>query len=116
MIKFSCSNNDGGAKVLSPEDIEDLNDPDLRYVAITKDQLVRAQSQIGSCEACDPGADIPFDWLLCGVASERGYVDYIIPEPAQCPRCRAEVHEKTLVEPTGGVGIDMKSGAFVPQR
>jgi hypothetical protein len=85
--------------VLSPEEIEDLNDPELRFVSITKDQLVRAQAQIGSCEACDPDAEIPFDWLLRDVAIEQGYVDYIIPEAVPCPRCRSEVHEKTLVEP-----------------
>jgi hypothetical protein len=89
--------------VLSPEDIEDLNDPELRYVTITKDQLLRARAQIGSCEACDPIAEIPFDWLLTSVATDKGYVDYIIPEPAYCPRCRSEVYEKTLVEPTGEV-------------
>ena len=93
--------------MLSPEDLEDLDDPELRYVAITKDQLMRAQAQIGSCEACDPIAEIPFDCLLTSVATEKGYVDYIIPEPAYCPRCRGEVHEKTLVEPTGGIGIDV---------
>ena len=96
--------------MLSPDEIEDLNDPELRFVSVTKDQLVRAQAQIGSCEACDPRTEIPFDWLLRDVASEKGYVDYIIPEPARCPRCRSDVHEKTLVEPVGGLGVDVRSG------
>jgi hypothetical protein len=90
----------------SPEEIEDFNDPDLRFVSITEGQRARAQAQIGSCEACDPEAETPFDWLLIDVASEDGYVDYILAEPARCPRCRSEVHEKTLVEPRGGLGVD----------
>jgi hypothetical protein len=98
--------------VLSPDEIEDFNDPRLRFVSITKDQLVRAQAQIGSCEACDPDAQIPFDWLLRDVASERDYVDYIIPEPTHCPRCGSDVHEKTLVEPLGGLGADVDSAIF----
>ena len=36
------------------------------------------------------------------LANEQGYVDYIIPQLARCPRCRSEVHEKTLVEVVGG--------------
>ena len=84
------------------EEIEDFNDPDLRFVSITEGQLARAQAQIDSCEACDPDAEIPFDWLLKDVATEHGYVDYILPEPARCPRCRAPIHEKTLVDPSGG--------------
>jgi hypothetical protein len=86
-----------------PDEIDDFNDPDLRFVSITEDQLARAQTQFGSCEACDPDSEIPFDWLLRDVASEQGYVDYIIPGPVRCPRCHSEVHEKTLVHPLGGI-------------
>lgn len=63
---------------LSSDDLRDLNDPGLRYVSITKDQLLRAQAEIGSCKACNPKAEIPFDWLLKDVADENGYVDYVI--------------------------------------
>lgn len=87
---------------MQPDEIEDLNDPDLKFVSITEGQLARAQAQIGSCEVCDPAAEIPFDWLLGDLANEQGYVDYIIPQLARCPRCRSEVHEKTLVEVIGG--------------
>ena len=87
---------------MQPDEIEDLNDPDLKFVSITEAQLARAQAQIGSCEVCDPDAEIPFDWLLGDLANEQGYVDYIIPQLARCPRCRSEVHEKTLVEVVGG--------------
>ena len=85
---------------MQPDEIEDLNDPNLKFVSITEGQLARAQAQIGSCEVCDPEAEIPFDWILKDVASEDGYVDYILPELAQCPRCRSAVNEKTLVDPS----------------
>jgi hypothetical protein len=97
----------------SPGEIDDFNDPDLRFVSVTDGQLARAQAQIGSCEACDPEAEIPFDWLLRDEVSERGYVDYIIPEPARCPRCKSQIHEKTLVEPIDGIGVDVKPGVWI---
>ena len=57
--------------LLSSDDLHDLNDPDLKYVSITKDQLVRAQAGISSCGACNPDADSPFDWLLRDIAPKR---------------------------------------------
>jgi len=91
-------------------DREDSNDTDLRYVSISPDQLSRAQENIASCAACNSeDAEIPFDWLLREVAGEKGCVDYILGEPARCPRCGAEIHEKTLVEPEGGIQIDSYS-------
>jgi hypothetical protein len=95
--------------MIPPDEIEDFNDPDLRFVSITEDQLALAQTLIGSCEACDPEAEIPFDSLLRDVASEQGYVDYVIPGPVHCPRCRSEVHEKTLVRPQDGIGVSSAS-------
>jgi hypothetical protein len=85
-------------------DRDDADDPDLKYIAVTREQLVRAQAGIESCVECNPdGAEVFFDFLLREVSDEKGYVDYIIPKPARCPRCNAEIHEKTLVEPVGGI-------------
>jgi hypothetical protein len=50
--------------MIPPDEIEDFNDPDLRFVSIAEDQLALAQTLIGSCKACDPEAEIPFDSLL----------------------------------------------------
>jgi hypothetical protein len=90
---------------VTEDDLRDLADPDLRYVAITTEQLLKAQSGIAACIECQPEAEIPFDWLLSDVASERGYVDYIIPATARCPNCGCEVSEKTLIEPNGGLEL-----------
>jgi hypothetical protein len=57
--------------------------------------------QVDSCEECNPDAEIPFDWILRAFADAKDYVDYILPAPGLCPKCRAEIHEKTLVQPTG---------------
>ena len=45
--------------------------------------------------------EIPFDWVLRAFADAKDYVDYILPAPGLCPKCRAEIHEKTLVQPIG---------------
>jgi len=84
----------------SEDDIRDLNDPLLLFIPITPDHLARAQRFIESCKACNPDAELPFDWLLRDEASldAQGYVDYILPAPAKCPKCKAEIYEKTLVE------------------
>src|SRR5689334_12604014 len=91
---------------MDENDLEDLADPDLRYVSITQDQLLRAQAQIASCMSCNPEAEIPFDWLIRDVMSDRGYVDYIMPLPAKCPNCYCPINEKTLVQPEGGLEVD----------
>ena len=78
---------------------DDWGDEELRLVSVTAEQLAAAQAQVESCEACDPESEIPFDWLLREVVSNQGYVDYILPTPAKCPKCRAEIHEGTLTNP-----------------
>jgi hypothetical protein len=61
---------------------------------------------VKSCEQCNPAdAEIPFDHLLDRVTgSDPSVTDYILAEPARCPRCKGAVMEKTLVEwnPEGG--------------
>ena len=47
----------------------------------------------------DSGTELPFDWMLNEVPGNSGsVVDYLLPEPAKCPRCFREVTEKALVE------------------
>ena len=58
-----------------------------------------AIAQVASCEACNPDADWPFEAILDRVMLCSGvHTDYIMPEPPACPRCKAAVTEKTLVE------------------
>jgi hypothetical protein len=48
------------------------------------------------------GAEIPFDVILDRVTgSDPSVTDYILEQPAKCPKCRRDVLEKTLVEPEG---------------
>jgi hypothetical protein len=63
--------------------------------------LRKAERMIDSCEACNPDAEIPFDWILRSLADAKDYVDYILPAPGLCPKWRADIHEKTLVQPIG---------------
>ena len=71
----------------------------ITLIAVSKATLLRARQQILGCEACSPDAEIPFDWVLDDVAGLRdgSEVDYVLSEAARCPRCSAEVMEKTLV-------------------
>jgi hypothetical protein len=83
------------------DDLCDFNDTELKFVPVSIQQLARAVTQVESSENCNPEAEIPFDWILRAFADARGYVDYILPAPGLCPKCRAEIHEKTLVQPIG---------------
>jgi hypothetical protein len=71
-------------------------------VLIEASTLRKAERLIESCEACNPdGAEIPFDNILDRVTgSDPSVTDYILELPAECPDCRSEILEKTLVEPT----------------
>ena len=60
--------------------------------------VLEAQSQILGCEACSPAAEIPFDWILDEVTGRKSSeADYVLSEPAKCPKCLRELTEKTLV-------------------
>jgi len=84
------------------DDLRDLEDTELKLVPVSLQQLARAVTQVESCEKCNSEAEIPFDWILRAFADAKDYVDYILPAPGLCPRCRAEIHEKTLVQPVSG--------------
>jgi hypothetical protein len=62
--------------------------------------LRNAELQILSCEKCDPeAAEIPFDNVLDRITgNDPDITDYVLAEPAECPRCKQDVTEKTLVE------------------
>ena len=74
---------------------------DIEILALGNPTIRRAQQAISSCEACDPLAELPFDWILDEVTGQPGSTtDYILTEPALCPRCGCSVMEKTLVQVT----------------
>jgi len=70
--------------------------------------LRRAEHRFLCCEACNPeDAQFAFDNVLDEVTGNDPRVtDYVLAEPAKCPRCKGEVREKTCVEwhPGGGNG------------
>jgi len=39
------------------------------------------------------------------VLEKHGTFDFILSEPGLCPNCKAELTEKTLVEPQGGIEV-----------
>ena len=75
--------------------------------SILIDASTKSRSMIESCEHCNPvGAEIPFDWILADVLDKRGPFEFVMSESARCPNCRAELTEKTLVEPHGGIEVE----------
>lgn len=60
--------------------------------------VAEAESEISSCEKCNPAADIQFGMILNFVrdASPEDVVFYQI-KPAKCPLCNGEVWESTMV-------------------
>src|SRR5262245_2906678 len=81
----------------------DFFDPpweDTQVVLVDAVILRQAERRIVSCESCNPvGAEFSFDHLLDQVTGRDPRItDYVLAAPAQCPRCKGEVREKTLVE------------------
>ena len=57
-------------------------------IAVSRATVLRAQSHILGCESFSPEAEIPFDWILDDVTGRDGAeVDYVLSEPAKCPKC-----------------------------
>ena len=76
----------------------------IHILALGISTIRRAQESIASCEACNKDAELPFDWILDEVTGQNSSTtDYFLTEPARCPRCGADVTEKTLVEADSGV-------------
>jgi hypothetical protein len=77
---------------------------DIHVLAIGASTIRRAQEAIASCEACNQHAELPFDWILDEVTGRNGSTtDYFLTELVRCPRCGANIVEKTLVEADSGV-------------
>ena len=71
-------------------------------LSVSRATLLRAQSELLGCEACSEEADRPFTWTLDRVSGQDPSVtDYLLSEPAKCPRCQGPVFEETLVEDWG---------------
>jgi hypothetical protein len=87
--------------IWSHSDFFDPAPEQQNVVLIDAGTLRQAERRIESCEHCNAEeAQIPFDWILDRITgSDSKVTDYILEEPAKCPRYRRDVLEKTLVEP-----------------
>ena len=72
-----------------------------KVVLVDAATLREVERLIESCEHCNvEHAEIPFDNILESLNRLRSERDvYILEEPPECPNCRREILEKTLVEP-----------------
>jgi hypothetical protein len=65
-----------------------------------------AEAKIAGCErCCGEEADHPFDCVLADVLGKHGAFEFMLTETAHCQNCRAELAEKSLVEPQGGIEV-----------
>jgi hypothetical protein len=84
-----------------PHDFFDPCPEDQNLVLVNVATLREAERLIESCEGCNPeGAEIPFDAVLDRVTgSDPSVTDYVLEQPAECPNCKRDILEKTLIEP-----------------
>ena len=82
--------------------MRDFSDPTLEETTILNVSAAtkrKAAKFILSCEACSDDAEIPFDHVLDWVTGlDPTVTDYLLNEPAKCPKCRGDVTEKTLIK------------------
>lgn len=72
--------------------------PRIEVIATSNDSVYKAQQQIMGCEACDSTANRQFSGVLDEITKRNECItDYILCEPAKCPKCSAPVVESTLV-------------------
>jgi hypothetical protein len=73
---------------------------DLNIVLVDSESLRQARKLIFGCQFCSPYAEIPFDSILDRVTGhDPAVTQYILAEGSMnCPRCRRQVSESTLVE------------------
>jgi hypothetical protein len=82
------------------QDFFDPTPEEQRVLLVDALTLRRAERLIESCEHCNPQGADPFDNILDRVTgSDPSVTDYILESPAECPNCRSEILEKTLIEP-----------------
>ena len=73
---------------------------EMNVVLVDDDAVQEAESLISGCERCDKGAEISLDYVLDELTgSDPTRTEYLMLRPARCPRCLAEVTEKTLIIP-----------------
>src|SRR4029434_9397666 len=80
-------------------------DPDFllcELLPVPPGVAARAAAEISGCEACNPEAELPFDWLIADTMPPPGMYEFILAAPVRCPLCDGAVGEKTLVDRSRG--------------
>jgi len=75
--------------------------PERQNIVLINAATVRkAAALIETCEHCnEEGSEFPFVVILDRVTgSDPKVTDYILEVPANCPSCRGEILEKTLIQ------------------
>jgi len=82
--------------------------PSVELITVGPATVRIAESQIAGCEKCRPDeSQIPLNCVLADLLDKRGPYEFVLAEVAQCPRCSAELSEHSLVEPVGGIEIEV---------
>jgi hypothetical protein len=79
---------------------------------VTADPLAIRESEqrIAGCERCRPDhAGLPFDWILADVLGKQGPYEFILSDAGHCPKCKSVLTERMLVEPLGGIEVDVSA-------
>jgi hypothetical protein len=85
--------------------------PGIEFVSVEPATIRTAESKIAGCERCrNDESDIPFNFVIADVLGKHGAFDFVMSEAGRCPNCRAELSEKTLVEPQGGIEVEATLG------
>ena len=83
--------------------------PGIELVSVESATIRTAESMIAGCERCrSDESDIPFTFVIADVLEKHGAFEFMLTGTAQCPNCRAELNEKSLVEPQGGTEVEVK--------
>ena len=81
--------------------------PGIEFVSVQPATIRTAESKIAGCERCrNYELDIPFSFVIADVLEKHVAFDFILSEAGRCPNCKAELTEKTLVEPQGGIEVE----------
>ena len=72
---------------------------DKLLVTVSQAAVTQAERAIEACHRCSEKADVSFSRVLHSF--RRNYehqVEYILPVLAQCPTCRGDIDENTIVK------------------
>jgi hypothetical protein len=84
-----------------------LASPGIEIVTVEPLMIRNAETQIAGCERCrGDEAGHFFDAILADVLGKHGAFDFIMSESAHCLTCKAELNERSLFEPDGGIEIE----------